>query len=75
MQFLPSGPEAEEVLEALLAGDNFHLGCPSLNWQVLFHDCYAVGTNFLLSKFPCYALLLSCVLMPPKIRLPCKLQR
>lgn len=32
MQFLPSGPEAEEVLEALLAGENFHFGCPSLNW-------------------------------------------
>ncbi|XP_024017809.1 uncharacterized protein LOC21390955 [Morus notabilis] len=33
MQFLPRGPEAEEVLEALLAGDNFHFGSPFLNWS------------------------------------------
>lgn len=69
MQFLPRGPEAEEVLEALLAGDNFHFRSPFLNWQVLLHDSYTVGTNFSLLKFPYYAFL-SCMLMPTEIRLP-----
>ncbi|PON50486.1 Nuclear factor related to kappa-B-binding protein [Trema orientale] len=35
MQFLPRGPEAEQVLQALLAGDNFHFGSPFLNWQAI----------------------------------------
>lgn len=46
MQFLPRGPEVEQVLQLLLTGDNFHFGSPFLNWQVLLHDTYAVGTNF-----------------------------
>ncbi|XP_062105316.1 uncharacterized protein LOC133816970 [Humulus lupulus] len=32
MQFLPRDQEAEKVLKALLAGDNFHFGSPFLNW-------------------------------------------
>ncbi|KAF4397560.1 hypothetical protein G4B88_027300 [Cannabis sativa] len=35
MQFLPRDQEAEQVLKALLAGDNLHFGSPFLNWQVL----------------------------------------
>ncbi|CAK7348125.1 unnamed protein product [Dovyalis caffra] len=31
-QFLPTGLGAEEVVEALLSGDNFHFGNPSLRW-------------------------------------------
>ncbi|KAG5231886.1 glutamic acid-rich protein [Salix suchowensis] len=32
MQFLPTGLDTEEVVEALLAGDNFHFGNPLLRW-------------------------------------------
>ncbi|XP_073260549.1 uncharacterized protein [Populus alba] len=32
MQFLPTGLGTEEVVEALLAGDNFHFGNPLLRW-------------------------------------------
>lgn len=32
MQFLPRGSDAEEVVHALLAGDNFHFGNPHLKW-------------------------------------------
>ncbi|KAF2301783.1 hypothetical protein GH714_029202 [Hevea brasiliensis] len=35
MQFLPKGSDAEEVVQALLAGDNFHFGNPFVKWQVL----------------------------------------
>ncbi|KAB5527554.1 hypothetical protein DKX38_021401 [Salix brachista] len=31
-QFLPTGLDTEEVVEALLAGDNFQFGNPSLRW-------------------------------------------
>ncbi|KAJ6401226.1 hypothetical protein OIU84_016607 [Salix udensis] len=31
-QFLPTGLDTEEVVEALLAGDNFHFGNPLLRW-------------------------------------------
>jgi hypothetical protein len=31
-QFLPTGLGTEEVVEALLAGDNFHFGNPLLRW-------------------------------------------
>lgn len=33
-QFLPSAQNAEQVVEALLAGENFHFGSPFLKWQV-----------------------------------------
>lgn len=33
-QFLPSSQNAEQVVEALLAGENFHFGSPFLKWQV-----------------------------------------
>ncbi|KAG8643879.1 uncharacterized protein LOC110626337 isoform X2 [Manihot esculenta] len=32
MQFLPKGSDAEDVVQALLAGDNFHFGNPFLKW-------------------------------------------
>ncbi|KAJ9189784.1 hypothetical protein P3X46_001038 [Hevea brasiliensis] len=32
MQFLPKGSDAEEVVQALLAGDNFHFGNPFVKW-------------------------------------------
>lgn len=35
MQFLPRGSEAQQVVQALLAGDYFHFGNPFLKWQVL----------------------------------------
>lgn len=34
MQFLPKGSDAEEVVQTLLAGDNFHFGNPFVKWQV-----------------------------------------
>ena len=34
MQFLPSGAEAEEVVQALLAGGCFDFGSPLLKWHV-----------------------------------------
>ena len=47
MQFLPRGPEPDQVLQALFSGDNFHFGNPFLNWQVLLHDdTFALATNF-----------------------------
>lgn len=45
MQFLPKGSDAEDVVQALLAGDNFHFGNPFLKWQVLFSN-----DNFFLKK-------------------------
>nr|KJB70713.1 hypothetical protein B456_011G088500 [Gossypium raimondii]KJB70714.1 hypothetical protein B456_011G088500 [Gossypium raimondii]KJB70715.1 hypothetical protein B456_011G088500 [Gossypium raimondii] len=35
MQFLPTGTDKEHVLQALLAGDNFHFGNPFLKWGSL----------------------------------------
>ncbi|XVF57680.1 hypothetical protein PTKIN_Ptkin07bG0001600 [Pterospermum kingtungense] len=35
MQFLPTETDNEQVLQALLAGDNFHFGNPFLKWQNL----------------------------------------
>ncbi|KDO45992.1 hypothetical protein CISIN_1g002232mg [Citrus sinensis] len=32
-QFLPSAQNAEQVVEALLAGENFHFGSPFLKWN------------------------------------------
>ncbi|XVF16097.1 hypothetical protein REPUB_Repub10bG0002000 [Reevesia pubescens] len=32
MQFLPTGTDTEQALQALLAGDNFHFGNPFLKW-------------------------------------------
>ncbi|XP_022750426.1 uncharacterized protein LOC111299478 [Durio zibethinus] len=32
VQFLPTGTDKEQVLQALLAGDNFHFGNPFLKW-------------------------------------------
>ncbi|XVF13823.1 hypothetical protein REPUB_Repub09cG0001500 [Reevesia pubescens] len=32
MQFLPTGTDKEQVLQALLAGNNFHFGNPLLKW-------------------------------------------
>ncbi|GAB4848621.1 hypothetical protein Ancab_003327 [Ancistrocladus abbreviatus] len=32
MQFLPGGVEPEQVVQSLLAGDNFHFGNPLLQW-------------------------------------------
>ncbi|KAG8656046.1 uncharacterized protein LOC110613386 [Manihot esculenta] len=32
MQFLPKGSDAEEVVQTLLAGDNFHFGNPFVKW-------------------------------------------
>lgn len=37
-QFLPTGLDTEEVVEALLAGDNVHFGNPLLRWLVLVFD-------------------------------------
>lgn len=34
MQFLPRGPEAEQVVQALLSGDYFDFGNPFLKWHV-----------------------------------------
>ncbi|XP_057465766.1 uncharacterized protein LOC130755395 [Actinidia eriantha] len=31
-QFLPQGAETHQVVQELLAGDNFHFGCPFLKW-------------------------------------------
>ncbi|XP_022774189.1 uncharacterized protein LOC111316504 [Durio zibethinus] len=33
MQFLPTGTDKEQILPALLAGDNFHFGNPFLKWS------------------------------------------
>lgn len=38
MELLPSGPEPQQVLQALFTGDNFHFGNPFLKWQVFIHD-------------------------------------
>nr|XP_023909334.1 uncharacterized protein LOC112020991 [Quercus suber] len=32
MQLLPRGPEPQQVMQALFAGDNFHFGNPFLKW-------------------------------------------
>ncbi|WCJ40243.1 hypothetical protein M5689_021173 [Euphorbia peplus] len=32
LQFLPRGSDAEDTVQALLSGDNFHFGNPSLKW-------------------------------------------
>lgn len=42
MQFLPTGTDKEQVLQTLLAGDNFHFGNPFLKWQV--YMCIAFDT-------------------------------
>ena len=60
MQFLPTGSDKEQVLQALLAGNNFHFGNPFLKWQVyiylLFYTFPPVENgSFLLCSFcwPC----------------------
>lgn len=34
MQFLPSGQNVDQIVEALLDGDNMFFGNPLLKWQV-----------------------------------------
>ena len=46
MQFLPRGLEGEDVVRALLDGDNFHFGNPCLEWQVLIYMHFCWVNNF-----------------------------
>lgn len=58
-QFLPSGLDVQQVVQALLAGDNFHFGNPFHEWQVfLYHFQYRlyslafdISCNALISVF------------------------
>ena len=40
-QFLPSGLDEQQVVQALLAGDNFHFGNPFLKWPVFLYCFYS----------------------------------
>lgn len=49
MHFLPRGSEPHQVVQQLLAGDNFHFGNPFLKWQ----DPFLISSDLLSRNTVC----------------------